>query len=191
MLISSPPSGPCSFSQSSPVVGMQRPSPCGLRWPTRVDLRQVARLAGERIVGRRRAVVVQAQHLAAVQHRVLRAVLLLALADGEIQLAVAAEHHAAAEIRRRVAPVLGDEDLLDVLQRLAVEPRARERRRREVALAAFRIRQIQDSVLREARMRQHLEQPAEHRDRAPRARRRSAPGRARRCETRASAPAAP
>ena len=99
-----------------------------------------------------------------MQHRVLCAVLLLPLADGEIELAVAAEHHAAAEVRRRVAPVLGDEDLLDVLQRFAVEPRACERRRRERALAAFGIRQIQDSVLREIRMRQDLEQPAEHRD---------------------------
>jgi hypothetical protein len=92
------------------------------------------------------------------------AVGLLPLADRQIQLAVAAEHHAAAEVRRRVAPVLSNENLLDVLQRLAVEPRARERRRREIALAAFRVRQIEDLVPRKIRMRQHVEQAAEQRD---------------------------
>src|SRR5690606_17702133 len=97
----------------------------------RVYLGQVTVFADKRIVGRNGAVVAQPQYLAAVLHRVLRTLLLLALADGDVEHAVAAEDHAAAEVRRRRAPVLCDEDVAHVVQRAAVEAAARDRGRRK------------------------------------------------------------
>ena len=57
----------------------------------------------------------------------------------------------------RVA-VVGDEQVLRVGQRLAVEPAAHQRRRRRPLLARLRVGQVEEIVLGELRMRQDLEQ---------------------------------
>src|SRR5687768_17344563 len=85
----------------------------------RIDFRRVIAPAGERVVRRHAAVIAQSQYLAAVIARLLRAVLLLPLAEGQEQEAVAVDRDAPAVVGGRLAPVVGDEDLLDV-----VEPRA-------------------------------------------------------------------
>ncbi len=68
--------------------------------PERVDFGQIGFVAEKRIVDRNGAIVAQAQHLAAVFLGVLRALLLLPLAHGQIQHAVLAESHPAAEVGR-------------------------------------------------------------------------------------------
>src|SRR5690606_38078672 len=92
--------------------------------PVGVNLREPALAADQRIVVRHRSVGAQAQHFAAVHVSVLSALLLLTLADRDVQVTVAAESHAPAEIRLGDAPILGDEDLLDVDERAPVETRA-------------------------------------------------------------------
>ena len=94
--------------------------------------------------------------------RLLRAVLLLTLADGEIQQAGSVERDATAEVGVRLAPRIRDEDVLDVLQRRAVEHRACERGGREVVLTGLRVAQIDDLVLGEPRMQRDVEKTGEH-----------------------------
>src|SRR5690606_18551047 len=74
--------------------------------PVGVDLGQPAVPSDERIVVRRGSVLGETQHLASVHGRILRALLLLPLADGQVEMAVSAEDHPAAEIGAGPAPVL-------------------------------------------------------------------------------------
>jgi hypothetical protein len=55
------------------------------------------------------------------------------------------------------APVVGDEDVAHVLQCVAVKPAAGERDRRSTC-GLFRIRQVQQMVLRELRVERDVEQ---------------------------------
>ena len=64
----------------------------------RVDLRHVTGAAHKRVVCRHAAIVLESERLAAVIAGVLRAVLLLALADGEKEEAVAIKGDAPAEV---------------------------------------------------------------------------------------------
>ena len=77
----------------------------------------------------------------------------IAIADGEIELAIGTELRASG--RRTGTPGVGLEDLLDVRERLAVEARARRRDRR-LRAARLHVRQIHEPVLRELRV-QHDE----------------------------------
>ncbi len=73
----------------------------------------------------------------------------IAIADGEIELAIGTELRASG--RRTGTPGVGLEDLLDVRERLAVEARARRRDRR-LRAARLHVRQIHEPVLRELRV---------------------------------------
>ena len=141
----------------------------------RVDLRRIARVLHERIVRRHRAIVIQAQHLAGLTARILRAA--ADAAGRDIQLAVAAEHHS----RRTAEAALPDEDVLHVNERVAVPASARDRehallrwlpaspastsgsgrRRRRRRTHRLRITQIDELIRRELRVQRDLHQPAE------------------------------
>src|SRR6185436_15681286 len=112
----------------------------------RIDLRQVSLLPDKRIVRRHASVVTKAQNLATVVARLLRAILLLTLADGEVQQAGPIERDAPAVVRVRLAPRVRDEDVFDVLQRRAVEDASRERGCGEVVLTSLRVTQVDDAV---------------------------------------------
>ena len=124
-----------------------------------VDLGFRVRAADERIVGGRRAVVAQAQHLADVAVEILREhavarvvgdVAGIAVADGQIEHTVGPDLGAARGRAR--APRVGDEDFRDVLERRAVEAAARERDRRVAAVALFHVREVEQAVTLEVRM---------------------------------------
>ena len=171
-------------------LGMER-QPLRTAVAGRVDLGQVSRLAGKRVVGRRGAVVAQPQHLAGVLLGLLRAVLLLPLAGGEIEEAGAVEGDAAAVIGVRDAPGVGDEDVLQAHERLAVERRPRQRRGGALVLGApLRVGQVDDAGSRRSADGAPPRAARPARPRAPPACPRSAPGRARRCARCAAGPAA-
>lgn len=79
------------------------------------------------------------------------------IAGGHEQRAVAQERQARSDVAVRGAPVVGDEDVADVLQRIAVESSASERDRRAIR-ARFRIGEIEQVVFRELRMKRNVEQ---------------------------------
>src|SRR5688572_23371138 len=126
----------------------------------RVNLGLVARLAGERIVRRYASVIAQPQHLPAVVVSVLRPVLLLPLADRQVEQAGAVERNPSAVVRARLAPGVGDEDVLDVMQRLAVVAGARQCGRGQVVGAPLGVAQIQQLVLDKTRVQRDVEEPA-------------------------------
>ena len=74
----------------------------------------------------------------------------IAVADGDVQRAVRAEQQLAAHVAA-VLPRVGDEDLLEVRELLAVERAAADREGR-AALAAERIGDVDAFVLCEARV---------------------------------------
>ena len=90
----------------------------------RVDLRHVAGAADKRVVCRHAAIVFETERFAAVIAGVLRAVLLLTLADGEKDEAVAIKGDAPAEVGLRLAPRVGDEDLPEIRHAVTGPPRA-------------------------------------------------------------------
>src|SRR5690606_9119257 len=118
----------------------------------------------ERIVGRHRTVVVQAQDLAEVGLHVLRRIELLPFAGTDPQLAVGAEQQAMAVVAaagylRYLAP-----DDLQVGQRAAGslrrERRARDRRAARVALARLGVAQVDLVVARVVRMQRDVAETA-------------------------------
>ena len=133
-----------------------------------VDLRLRAGLADERIVRRHRAVVAQAQrfadvvverlrlHAQAVVIRSVRTELLrvaadaIAIADRDVEVLVLAEEDAAGEVAAGL-PGVGDEDLLNVAEHVALEEAARDGQRRPF-LAGLRVRDVDEMVLREVGM---------------------------------------
>jgi hypothetical protein len=74
----------------------------------------------------------------------------IAIADRHIHHAIGAEVHAAGEVAASL-PGVGDEDLLDVTKRGALEMSARDRERRAL-LALLRIRDVDQLVVRELRV---------------------------------------
>ena len=109
--------------------------------PERVDLRLVFRLARERIVRSRRAIVVQPEDLAEVAARALgvrgrgdvpgRGARRDRHADAQVDLAVTPEYEASR--RRLVDDLRCGEDVLDVRQRMtALEPRPGEDSKRRI-----------------------------------------------------------
>ena len=125
------------------------------------DLRQRACAPDERIVRRNAAVVTDAQDLAVVVVECLRlhplavvlrsvAAVAVAVADGHIQGAVAPEQHAA-RVRAVALPGVRDEDFLEVHERVARELAAADGNR-VAARPVFRVRQIDQPILRKAWM---------------------------------------
>src|SRR5690606_34892505 len=95
----------------------------------RPDLRLPARDRSERVVLRYAAVEVEAEDLADVVARVLHQFAVVAVAAGDVEVAVLVDRHASAVAavrralaaaalrnRRRAVPRLGDEDVLDLGQ---------------------------------------------------------------------------
>ena len=124
----------------------------------RIDLRHVAGAADKRVVCRHAAIVFETERLAAVIAGVLRAVLLLALADGEKEEAVAIKGDAPAEVGFRLAPRVGDEDLLEIRHRRAGPPRACQHGGGPLVRPGLRVAQIQQLVLAKLRMQGDVEQ---------------------------------
>ena len=158
MFTSSPPCGPISICQSSPVTGWKR-KPVAVAVAVREDLGLRAGAADERVVGGCRAVVLQAQDLAGVVGEALRAhadaVVVLpaaaeavAVADADVQRLVGAELHAARVRHARVLPRIRDEDLFRVDELGAVEAAARDAERLPL-LVAFHVRHVDELVGRE------------------------------------------
>ena len=124
-----------------------------------VDLGFRVLAADERIVRGRSAVVAQAQNLADVaaeilrEHsvaRIVRNVAGVAVADRQIEHPVRPDLGAAGRSAR--APRVGDENIRDVAERIAVEPAARERDRRVAAVALFHVREIEQTITFEVRV---------------------------------------
>src|SRR4026208_2223295 len=128
----------------------------------RIDLRLISGLADERIVWRHAAVISQPNDFATVILCVLRALLLLPFPDRQIQKVGTIERDAATIVRVRLAPRVGDEDVLDVGERGPIESAARQCRRREIVVARLRVGQIDEAILRERRMQRDVEQTAKH-----------------------------
>ena len=125
-----------------------------------IDLGTEAGSPDERVVRRHRTIVAKPQNLAGMMARVLGARSVVPLADGHEERPVAPERQLRSEMQRAAcAPGIGHEDVLDIRERLSVEPAARERRR-VTSLTGFRIRQVDEAVLREAGMQRNLEQAA-------------------------------
>src|SRR5688572_32709868 len=85
----------------------------------RVHLGTVAGLSHEWIVRRHSPVVTQAQHLPSVIIALLCAILLLALADRQLEEPASVKRDASAEVRRRGAPAVGNEDIPDTVESTA------------------------------------------------------------------------
>ena len=128
--------------------------------PVREDLRLCILAPDERVVCGNAAVIADAQHLADVVVELLReqrlaaavlAVVLEVIVHREIDRAVGPEHRAA---RHRAArnPGVGDEQLLHVEQRIAVEPRARKRTREHAVRAFLHVVEVHEVVRRELRV---------------------------------------
>jgi hypothetical protein len=104
-----------------------------------------SRLAGERVVLRDAAIVVQPDHRSGMVIRALRALLLPALAERETKSAVAVEDDAAAEVDAARAFRALPEQHLHVLQLLAIQLCARELDS-DAALSAGGIRKVKQAV---------------------------------------------
>src|SRR6185369_14848202 len=140
----------------------------------RIDLRLVTRPADERIVRGHAAVVADAEDLADVRVRILRRGWIVPIAERHIQEAGSVPREARAvaaarwpeSLRRSGSAVIriGDEDVLDVSQRRSAIPLRAKYCGRRVARsfrARFRVGEIDQPVLREARMQRDVEQTAE------------------------------
>ena len=90
---------------------------------------------------------------------VLRADAVVAFADAHVEHAVLAERQLRPEMDAARVPVVGDEQVLHVDERLAVEAAARERRR-AFLLLALRVGQVDELVLSELRVDGDFEQSA-------------------------------
>ena len=90
---------------------------------------------------------------------VLRADAVVALPDAHVEHAVFAKRELRAEVDAARVPVVGDEQVLDVDEGLAVEAAARERRG-PFLLLTLRVGQVHELVLRELWMDGDLEQAA-------------------------------
>ena len=91
--------------------------------------------------------------------RVLRADAVVAFADAHVEHAVLAERELRPEVDAARVPVIRDEQILHVDERLAIEAAAGERRR-AFLLLALRVGQVDELVLRELRVHRDLEQAA-------------------------------
>ena len=141
--------------------------PCWIAVAVRPDLGECALATDERVVGRHASVVVQAQHLAVVRGQILCRMALqilridLAIADGDEEVAVAVERQARPVVAFALGPRLGFDDGLHAVQAVVFEAAADDGRR---ALRAVRVRlrvtQVDEAVLGEARMRDHIEESA-------------------------------
>ena len=122
--------------------------------PDGVDLRPVARLVHEGVVVGHRAVVVEAQHLAAQAHGVLRgheevAVLRPDAAAGRhVDLAVGAEGDAAVEPRVGVEG-LGHDEVLDIVEGVPLQPAPREGRRAAAVGVTLGVGHVDEPVVGE------------------------------------------
>ena len=136
-----------------PGPGVQREAE-GVAVPDGVDLRPVARLAHEGVVVGHRAVVVEPQHLAAQAHGVLGGHEEVAVqgpdasAGRHVDLAVGAERDAAVEPRVGVER-LGDHEVLDVVQRVPLEPAPREGRRAAAVVVPLGVGHVDQPVVGE------------------------------------------
>src|SRR2546427_690823 len=117
-----------------------------------------SRLAGEGVVLRDAAIVVQPDHRAGVVIRSLRALLLPALAEREIQIAVAVEDDAAAKVDAARAFRALPEQHLHFLELPAIQLCTRELGP-DAALSAGGVRKINQSVLAVPGVENHIEKP--------------------------------
>ena len=140
----------------------------------RVDLRQVAGLADERVVFRHAAVVFDPDDLAEMRIRLLRRHRHVALAERDEERAVFVPREPRAVAAARGADTFvprsldgnRDEDVLAVGERrTAVPSRAIDRRRRvsDCAWKRLRVRDVDQTVRRELRMQRHVERAAKAR----------------------------
>src|SRR5690606_28093112 len=119
----------------------------------------------ERVVRGHAPIVVEADDGAVMIREILRGVLLeiafgrnLAIAESEEQVAVLVEDNLSAVV---AAPLrYGLEQLLDARQPIVLEASADERGRGILAAKRLRITQVEPLVVREVRVRRHLQQPA-------------------------------
>src|SRR5205807_1342602 len=118
-----------------------------------------SRLAGKRVVLRHAPIVVQTDHRAGVVIRALRALHLPALAEREIEIAVAVEDDAPAEVDAARAFRALPEQHLHVLQLLAVQLCAGELGS-DAAFAACGVCEINQPVLTVPRVENDIEKPA-------------------------------
>ena len=121
-------------------------------------LRLPSRLAGERVVLRDAAIVVQPDHRAGVVIRSLRALHLPALAEREIQIAVAVEDDAAAEVDAARAFRALPEQHLHFLQLPAIQLCAGELGS-DSTLSTSGIRKVEQAISFVIRMQNDIKQP--------------------------------
>src|SRR5687768_15842023 len=134
--------------------------PLRIAMAVRIDLGPETRAAHERIVGRYRAVVAQAQNLAGMMARVLCARAIVALAHAHEQRPVARKRELRSEVERpTAAPGVRDKEVCQPGECAAVESRPRESCRM-TSLAGFRVREVNELVVGEAWMRDDFHQAA-------------------------------
>ena len=162
-LSSSPPCGPCSSTQRSPVLRVHE-QPLRISVAVAPDLGQCAIPPDERIVVRRPAVVVEThghpvmvrQVLGGVRRQITRrARHPLAHRDEEVTVAVPGEPPAVVAAARRPR----HEDVLDAGEPIGLEPSSDDHGRRALCQRT-RVAHVQQAIGGEVRMREHLEQPA-------------------------------
>src|SRR5262245_4051886 len=119
-----------------------------------VDLRLVSGTSGERVVRRRRAIVIEAKHLAGIAVRILRAAAVAAAWRRHIELAVAPPR----EPRRAAHAGPATEDVFEVGDRGSIEPSACQRQRGLFLVDRLDVREVNESVCGELRMERDLHQ---------------------------------
>ena len=118
--------------------------------PQGVDFRPIARAVHEWVVGRYGAIVVEAQDLAAQAHGILRDVLNVVqgpAANGHVDHAVPSEDDAAVETRVALVRIGGDDKVLDVDERVALEPAPRECRNAHAVSDRLGVGEIDQAIL--------------------------------------------
>jgi hypothetical protein len=143
--------------------------PLHVAMPVAPDLRERARRVHEGVVGRDGAVVTQAHDLAVMRSEILCGVLHqrvnrprrhhLTVAEGDEEIPVAVEGETRPVVPHSAGPVLRDEDLLHVGELVVREARADDGRRAlRPILARLGEAEVDEPVLREARVRDDVEE---------------------------------